>query len=47
MTLPYPSGTETSTNLIAGFKKCGASPFRPKAVTDRGGDGAKRSVATS
>ena len=32
----YPSGSaEKSTNLIAGFKKCGINPLNPKAVLDR------------
>jgi hypothetical protein len=31
----YPSGNERSSNLVAGFKKCGISPFKPEAVIDR------------
>jgi len=46
----YPLGDEKSTNLIAGFKKCGISPFKPEAVTDRipgGSDDTKESASTS
>lgn len=30
----YPLGDEKSSNLVAGFKKCGISPFKPKAVIE-------------
>jgi len=46
----YPPGNEKSTNIIAGFKKCGISPFKPKAVTDRipgGSDDTQESASTS